>query len=90
VPEKKIRKNEDGSYLIDGSASVRMLNRRLAIELPTTEATTLNGLILEHLESLPEGRTCLMIGPYELTIVGLSDNRIRRVQLKVLDRDEEA
>ncbi len=84
VPEKKIRKQKDGSYLIDGSASVRMLNRRLDIELPTTEATTLNGLILEYLESLPEGNTCLTIGNYELTIVDLADKRIRKVKLKKL------
>lgn len=89
VPEKKIRKNEDGSYLIDGSASVRMINRRLSVELPPSEATTLNGLILEHLESLPEGRTCLLIGNYELTILGLADNRIQRVQLRVIDRPSE-
>lgn len=89
VPEKKIRKNEDGSYLIDGSASVRMINRRLGVELPPSEATTLNGLILEHLESLPEGRTCLLIGNYELTILGLADNRIQRVQLRVIDRRSE-
>ena len=86
VPEKKIRKQKDGSYLIDGSASVRMLNRRLGIELPTTEATTLNGLILEYLESLPEGETCLTIGNYELTIVELADKRIRKVKLKNLAR----
>lgn len=85
VPQRKIRKHEDGSYLIDGSASLRMLNRRLNFELPTTEAKTLNGLILEHLESLPEGRTCLTIGNYRMTIVDLADKRIRRVQLRALE-----
>lgn len=85
VPQRKIRQHEDGSYLIDGSASLRMLNRRLNFELPTTEANTLNGLILEHLESLPEGRTCLTIGNYRMTIVDLADKRIRKVQLRALD-----
>lgn len=85
MPQRKIRQHEDGSYLIDGSASLRMLNRRLNFELPTTEANTLNGLILEHLESLPEGRTCLTIGNYRMTIVDLADKRIRKVQLRALE-----
>ncbi len=86
VPKRKIRQLDDGSYLIDGSASLRMLNRRLNFELPTTEANTLNGLILEFLESLPEGRTCLIIGNYEMTILELADNRVKKVQLRALDQ----
>lgn len=86
VPKRKIRQLEDGSYLIDGSASLRMLNRRLNFELPTTEANTLNGLILEYLESLPEGRTCITIGNYQMTILDLADNRVKKVQLRSLDQ----
>lgn len=90
VPKRHFRPLEDGSYLIDGSATLRMLNRRLNIELPTTEASTLNGLILEYLESLPEGRTCLTIGQYQMTILDMADNRIRKVQLRALDQTESA
>lgn len=86
MPKRKIRQLEDGSYLIDGSASIRMLNRRLNFELETTEANTLNGLILEYLESLPEGRTCLAIGNYQMTIMELAENRVKKVQLRALDQ----
>ncbi len=89
VPQRKIRKLQDGSYLIDGSASLRMLNRQLDLEFPTSDANTLNGLILEHLESLPEGETCLTIGAHRMTIADLADNRIRTVQLRVLDTEIE-
>ncbi len=82
LPKRKIRQQEDGSYLVDAGATLRMLNRHLDSELPSSEASTLNGLILEHLESLPEGRTCLRLGDHQITIVELDDKRIKKAQLK--------
>jgi Mg2+/Co2+ transporter CorB len=82
LPKRKIRRQEDGSYLVDAGATVRMLNRHLDTELPSSEASTLNGLILEHLESLPEGTTCLWLGNHQITILDLDDKRIKKVQLK--------
>lgn len=79
---KLMRKLEDGSWIIDGSATIRMLNRRMEWSLPTTGAKTLNGMILEYLESLPNGQTSMRIGDHALTIVDLSDNRIRKVLVK--------
>ncbi|ANJ68103.1 magnesium/cobalt efflux protein [Halothiobacillus diazotrophicus] len=48
-----ISRQEDGSYLLRGNVPIREINRELAIELPTQEASTLNGLIIEQLETLP-------------------------------------
>ena len=79
--KKLIRKQENGSWIIDGAATVRMLNRRLDWDLPTAGAKTLNGLILEHLESIPAGRTCLRIDDLILTIVDMVDTRIRKVMV---------
>ena len=77
-----IRRLEDGNFLVDGTASVRMLNRQMNWELPEDEATTLNGLILEELEELPDGKASVHIGDHILTIVQMRDNLIERVLVK--------
>ena len=77
-----IRRLEDGNYLVDGAAGVRMLNRQMNWELPEEEANTLNGLILEQLEELPEGKASVRIGDHILTIVQMKDKLIERVLVK--------
>ncbi len=67
----------DGSYLVEGSASVRDLVRTLGWELPTDGPKTLNGLILEHLETIPETGTSLMIAGYPMEILQVQDNAVR-------------
>ena len=56
---KDIHPQDDGSFLIDGSASIRDINRVLTWELDSSGAKTLNGLITELLESIPETAVCL-------------------------------
>ncbi|TVS13742.1 MAG: HlyC/CorC family transporter [Wenzhouxiangella sp.] len=87
--QKLIRKLEDDTWIIDGAATVRMLNRRLDWELPTAGAKTLNGLILEQLESLPDGHTCVRIGGLVLTIVDMVDMRIRKVRVSEAPASED-
>lgn len=77
-----IRRLEDGNYLVDGTATVRMLNRQMDWALPEEEANTLNGLILEELEELPDGKASVQIGDHILTIVQMKDNVIERVLVK--------
>lgn len=77
-----IRRLEDGNYLVDGAASVRMLNRQMGWELPEDEANTLNGLILEQLEEIPDGKASVRIGDHILTIVQMKDKLIERVLVK--------
>ena len=67
----------DGSYLVEGSASVRDLVRTLGWELPTDGPKTLNGLILEHLETIPETGTSLLIAGYPMEILQVQDNAVR-------------
>ncbi|MCF6263327.1 MAG: HlyC/CorC family transporter [Xanthomonadales bacterium] len=76
------RKLEDGNFLVDGSAAVRSLNRRLGWKLPTNGGRTINGLLLEELEAIPQGNTSLKIDDYIITILDTRDNIIQRVLIK--------
>ncbi len=87
--QKLVRKQENGTFIVDGGATIRMLNRRLEWRLPTTGAKTLNGLILEQLESIPDGRTSLRIGDLTFTIVDMVDKRIRKVLVKPMAKDDD-
>ena len=70
-----------GSFLVNGTANIRELNRAQGWELPTDGPKTLNGLIVEMLETIPEPTTCLKISGYPLEIVASDDNRIRTVRI---------
>ncbi len=85
--QKLIRRQENGDWIVDGSATLRMLKRRLDWQLPDTGAKTLNGLILEQLESIPDGRSCVRLGNLRMTIVDMAENRIRKVHIH--DEDDE-
>jgi len=65
----KFLRQEDGSLLLEGSSSLRELNRKLGLHLPLSSAKTLNGLILEHLEEIPEAGTSLKIAGYPIEII---------------------
>jgi len=74
----KFIRQEDGSYILEGSSSLRELNRKLGMRLPLQGAKTLNGLILEHLENIPETGTSLKIAGYPIEIIQ-TQNRIVKV-----------
>lgn len=64
-----IYRQEDGSWLVDGSCTLRDLNRKLKLDLPLDGPRTLNGLILEHFEDIPEAGTSFKIGGQMMEIV---------------------
>ncbi|MBI4193919.1 MAG: HlyC/CorC family transporter [Betaproteobacteria bacterium] len=74
-------KQEDGSYLVEGSALLRELNRKLGCRFPLDGPKTLNGLILEHLRDIPEPNTSLKIGDHHLEIVQTQDRIVKAVRL---------
>lgn len=78
---RDIHPQEDGSYLIDGSANVRQLNRLMNWELPTDGPKTLNGIILEYLETIPETGTSLLLAGYPVEIVQTTGNAIKTVKI---------
>ena len=71
----------DGTYLIDGTATLREINRTLAWNLDSDTAKTLNGLIVEHLESIPDSAVGLQLGEYYAEIVQVKDNLIKTVRM---------
>jgi len=70
-----------GTWLVNGAANIRELNRTQDWSLPTDGPKTLNGLILERLETIPEPATCLRIGGYPIEILVTDDNRVRTVRI---------
>jgi len=73
---QEIHPQEDGSHVIDGTANIRDINKSLGWQLPTDGPKTLNGVILEHLESFPDGPACLQIGNVRMEILEVRDNLI--------------
>ena len=71
----------DGSYLVDGSASIRDVNKEMSWLLPTDGPKTLNGLIIEHLEDIPQSNISVRIAGYPIEIVEASENRIKTVRV---------
>ena len=69
------------TFLVDASANIRELNRSQNWELPTDGPKTINGLIVELLETIPEPETCLKISGYPIEIVEADDNRVRSVRI---------
>ncbi len=74
---KDIHPQEDGSFIIDGAASIRDINKTLKWNLPTDGPKTLNGLITEELESIPEAHLCVQIGDYRIETKQIKDNVIK-------------
>lgn len=79
---RTMRRLDDGTYLVDGSTSVRTLNRHLGWNLPFEDAHTLGGLLIEELEIIPEGKCSLQIDGHNMTIVDLRDNVIHKVLIE--------
>jgi len=78
---RDIYQQEDGSYLVDGSASIRDLNRILNWNLPTDGPKTLNGLIIEYLEHIPDAGTSLLLADYPMEVVQTTNNIVKTVRI---------
>lgn len=77
---------EDGSILVDGSASIRELNRNLHIDLPTDGPKTLNGLVVEYMEDIPHPGTSVLLAGYPVDIVHTRDNLVKTLRIHPLKR----
>jgi Mg2+/Co2+ transporter CorB len=76
-----IQPQADGSHIIDGAAYIREINKALDWHLPSDGPKTVNGLITEALESIPDSAVCLQFGPYRLEILQASENRVKSVRI---------
>ncbi|QAB15182.1 HlyC/CorC family transporter [Hydrogenovibrio thermophilus] len=81
----KVAMHQDGSITFDASEFIRDLNKTYQFELPTDGPKTLNGLIQEELETLPEVGTCLKVDNYILEVTETSKHAIEKVKLTQVD-----
>jgi Mg2+/Co2+ transporter CorB len=78
---EKLNWGADGSVLTDGSQHLRALNRKLGLSLPLDGPKTLNGLILEHLQDIPESGVSVKIAGVPIEVVQAEDRRIKNVRI---------
>ena len=83
----RFRRMEDGSIIVEGGTLLRALNRKLGYRFPLDGPKTLNGLILEHLQSIPEPGTSLKLAGYPLEVLQTQDRVIRSVRLLPPEKD---
>ncbi len=76
-----IHKKDDNNYLIDGNTHIREINRALNWSLPTDGPKTLNGLILEHMEIIPQNGTSLMIESYAIEITRTTNSAVQTAKV---------
>jgi Mg2+/Co2+ transporter CorB len=79
---KDVHADADGSFVANASATVRALNRSMRWTLPTDGPKTLNGLIVEFLETIPEPGTTLRLADYTLEVLQTADNAIKTVRIR--------
>ncbi|MGQ0285666.1 HlyC/CorC family transporter [Pasteurellaceae bacterium 22721_9_1] len=79
--EEEVTPQSDGSILIEGSTNIRDLNKLFDWNLDTEEARTFNGLILEHLEDIPEEGTEFELNGLKVTILEVADNMVKQAKV---------
>ena len=84
-----IHTQKDGSFLVDGGSHIRDINRSMNWSLPQSGPKTLNGLILEHMEMIPEPGTSLLIDNYSIEIMRTSKNAVQSVRIMPMQKDNE-
>jgi Mg2+/Co2+ transporter CorB len=79
---KDVHRERGDTFIVNASASVRTLNRKMGWSLPTSGPRTLNGLILEYLETIPEPGTSLRVNDYAIDVLQTGDNAVKTVRLR--------
>ncbi len=79
---KDVHRETDGSFVVNASTTIRALNRSMRWNLPTDGPKTLNGLIVEYLETIPEPGTTLKLADYMLEVLQTGDNAIKTVRIR--------
>jgi len=79
---KDVHAETDGSFVVNASTTIRALNRSMRWNLPTDGPKTLNGLIVEFLETIPEVGTTLKVADYMLEVLQTGDNAIKTVRIR--------
>ncbi len=82
-----ITRESETSYIVDAGANIRQLNRLMGWHLPTDGPKTLNGLVVEHLETIPASGTGLTIADYPIEILSTTEHGIKQVRIRLPDID---
>jgi len=93
IAPAEIRPQPDGSYIVDGTAQVRNLNKSLNWALPSEGPKTLNGIVVEHFENFPPQGAVFTFNGHPMTILAVEDNKVQQVRIEpaiVDDESEEA
>ena len=87
----EIRPQPDGSFIVDGTAQVRNLNRSLNWSLPSEGPKTLNGIVVEHFESFPPQGAVFTFNGHPITVLAVEDNMVQQVRIEpaVFDTQED-
>jgi Mg2+/Co2+ transporter CorB len=83
----RFRRMEDGSIIVEGGTLLRDMNRKLGYKFPLDGPKTLNGLILEHFQDIPEPGTSLKLAGYPLEVLQTQDRVIKSVRMLPPDKD---
>ena len=78
---KEIYPQEDGTFLVDGAVSIRELNRAISLGLPTDGPKTLNGLLIEYLETIPQPGVGLILEGHPVEVVQIKNNAVKMVRI---------
>ncbi len=78
---QEVQPQDDGSFLVAGSANLKDLVRSFHWDLPTDGPRTINGLIIEYMETIPEPGTSLLLEGYPVEILQTQDNAVKVVRL---------
>ena len=80
--EKEFTKLKDGSIITDGNSRIRDLNNFVNWSIPEDNSKTINGLITEHLDQIPNANLCVEINKYRFEVLKIEDNSISKIKIK--------
>ena len=87
IAPSEIREQPDGSFIVDGTAPVRNLNKTLNWDLPSDGPKTLNGVVLEYFENFPPQGAVFTLNGRPMKILAVDDNRVKQVRIEPIDTD---
>ena len=82
TPSEEVTTQPDGSFIVDGGANVRDLNKEMEWDFPLDGPKTLSGLIVEYLEDIPDANISLRIAGYPLEVLEVKENMIKQVKIQ--------
>lgn len=89
IAPAEIRPQNDGSFLVAGTAQVRNLNKTLHWDLPSDGPKTLNGIVLEHFENFPAQGASFTFNGHPITVIAVEENRVKEVRIEAAPNNNE-